>query len=1225
MAIAAAGLTVQVIQVVAKSRLAEKIQDCVVDSLVSAVSDSGKDTISERIKQFRSDGKLRKEVQVALEQAAKRWAEICPDRELVAAVAKNTTFADLPSVREAVLWLAQHPFDQLPKATILEKFSEVLPARFEHERVTRGIGEFLEILGEEFALVSGLRETQLLLVEIKNLRANQKTAENTARIPNIEVILERLEKGPTPTEQTLNDYLKWVMDQHRYLDPRGTMQTVRQVQVKLNEVYVSLLAEEELPLGAVDRRIYEYEVKSLLEREDLSYEEKEDLKENLLAKILEKVEPTEVTREPRALTELVQNHAKLVILGDPGVGKSTLLRYLAYQQASMLRSRMGEGTQLDEARMPLYLRIANYAEHGKGRSLDEFLPHHVCGEIRDGNTLSRLVKDWLEAGQCLVLLDGLDEVIEPAQRSEIAGEINSFLRKHEDAGNRFVVTSRVAGYRSAPLAGDIPHFRVQDMNENQIDCFLTQWCNAVERFQTPDLPVSMTSQKAQNEIDGIKKSIAENPGVRRLATNPLLLRTLALIHRTGSRLPARRIDLYRLAADTLIRDWELERGIPERVLVQEAEATQLLAELAAWMHEEKPAGIATLGEVRRCLTEVKGRLDNKEPDHPEILKATDDFISRIRQHTGLFVERAPNRYGFMHLTFEEYFAARYLVAKPRQAARRIRCRLHNPRWAEPILLAIGYYGAEFPDDVDELVEEAILGKRLGGSSLYEEILHRDLLFAVRVMGDQDLGSKLRKRLVKEFADVWCDEQVGAAKFVFLSEEMEKVLHDIKGSKAEIALEEQFIKKIQSPDTSVRYRSVQALANTTCRSEVTSILINLLRDEEAIVRRRAASALEKTIEQAEVTSALLDALQDENMGVHNVTAYILHNANKQAVLIPALLKAIQHEKPIVRRNASHTLQFAVEQAEVTIALLKALQDEDPDVRSSAAYTLKGGTGQEEVTFALIKALQDEHSDVRRSAASALQSAAEQEEVTKALLIALQDEDPDVRRNAAYALEGVAGQEEVTKALLNTLQDKNADVCLYALQNVLKKINVTALLLKAIQLEEPIVRRNAAYTLQFVVRQAEVTEALLITLQDEDPDVRSYTAHSLKGAAGEEEVALALIKALQDKHSDVRRRAAYALQNATGQAEVTKALLNALQDEDPEVRRCAASSLNNLTFHSDSVSEIVSQMEVINRVMREDELSEPRIETIKGQNMWLAGCDYLYQILRSYASGPCRKKM
>ncbi len=74
--------------------------------------------------------------------------------------------------------------------------------------------------------------------------------------------------------------------------------------------------------------------------------------------------------------------------------------------------------------------------------------------------------------------------------------------------------------------------------------------------------------------------MTENIGVRQLASNPLMLTILALIHRAGARLPSRRVELYELAVKTLLEDWELSRGIPERKIVKENEALRLLGPLA---------------------------------------------------------------------------------------------------------------------------------------------------------------------------------------------------------------------------------------------------------------------------------------------------------------------------------------------------------------------------------------------------------------------------------------------------------------------------------------------------------------------------------------------------------------------------------------------------------------------------------------------------------------------
>jgi len=543
---------------VGKSTLVNTLRDSVVNFLADKAQDIVGDELKSRIESLRSDAKLNKQIQGVLERAAKRWAEDSPDDELISVVAKSTTFTDLPSVQKAIREIAQNPFTKTTSQTLQGGFKDVLPARFEDERIERNVNEFLNILREEFVSIPTLQPT------IQTF-ANLNTANATAVLPDIEKLLEQLLKGPSATEETLQNYLTWVIDQHRYLDPKGTMQTTRQVQVFLDEVYVSLEAEEEEALSSIDRKFYEEELKAIETREDLKLEEREDFLENLQAKFI-KDEERKAPSKPVELAELARKHEKMVILGDPGAGKTTLLRYLALRHAQAKRQSTSNTEELGDVLLPVYLRIAEYAENGNGQSLEDFLIANARGREHRDKSLPDLINSSLKNGECIVFLDGLDEVIEPNQRSLISGQINSLCHYLGQSGNRFVVTSRVAGYRTSPLDGNIPHYRVRDMNIDQIKSFLNQWCNAVKRFQTPALAPENQRATAQKEIDSITHAIETNPGVKRLAANPLLLRTLALIHKTGARIPQRRIELYRLAANTLISDWELSRGIPQEAL-----------------------------------------------------------------------------------------------------------------------------------------------------------------------------------------------------------------------------------------------------------------------------------------------------------------------------------------------------------------------------------------------------------------------------------------------------------------------------------------------------------------------------------------------------------------------------------------------------------------------------------------------------------------------------------
>ena len=464
----------QVVELLSSRRIVNSVRDAAVDFLSEQARTLGKEELASRIARLRSDVALDKQIQKSIQRAAKRWTEDYIDRELVAAVSEDTSFIDLPVVHTAIGVVVRHPFDPVQAEELRDKLAQVLPARFDRRRVEAGIVAFLETLREELASVSDLHGILSIVADIQTARSTEKIADLASALPRIETLLERIEQGPSPTDQTLRDYLIWVTDQHRYLDPRGTFQTIRQVQVRLEEIFVSLEADPESPAESVDRNLLEDEIEAWMKRTDLSPDEKENLRENLLAQMLHP-SPSH-SGQAIELADLAREESKVVILGDPGSGKTTLLRYLALQHAQALSLGQPSLAGLGKTRLPLFIRLANYAEQHAGRSLGEYLTHSIQGETNANRTLTTVIQEHLTRGECLILLDGLDEVIDQSERGKIAEQVDSFIRTYERAGNHFIVTCRVAGYRTAPLSGDIPHRRIRDLNDEQIRRFLQRWC-----------------------------------------------------------------------------------------------------------------------------------------------------------------------------------------------------------------------------------------------------------------------------------------------------------------------------------------------------------------------------------------------------------------------------------------------------------------------------------------------------------------------------------------------------------------------------------------------------------------------------------------------------------------------------------------------------------------------------------------------------------------------------
>jgi HEAT repeat protein len=1145
----------QVVVAISGWQLANTIRDNAIIFVTDAIKSWGKTELTNQLARLQSNAALAQQIEDATERAAKQWALEYPDRELVAAVVQDTNFIDLPSVREAVQSIARNPFNPVPTEILHDKFSQILPSRFESRRIEDGIAVFLECLRQEFVGISELREVLHVVSELQTAHSAQQTEMLATALPRIEEALKRIESKLNPAdEQTLRDYLTRAANQYVSLYPPGAIQPIRQIQVLLDEMYVSLEAEPIQPKDVIIRSFQNVEAET----------------------------PTDSAQcdgykpaHPLVLSELLCQSNALAVLGDPGSGKTTHLRYLVRRHANALQNGQKSMRDLGVVRLPIYLRLGNFAENGGGRSLGDFLLQAVRNDSGADPALIAIIKARLAQGTCLVLLDGIDEIVDLSKRAEIARQVDLLIRTYQARGNQFIVTSRVEAYRLTPIAGDIPHFRIRNLSDQQIQKLLERWCNAVERFESPDLASNNLTEKIQKDVASIYQAIAANPGVRRLASNPLHLNTIALIHRMGARLPQRRVELYRTVVDILLRNWQLARGIPESALVREANATRLLAELAAWIHESRPSGIVPEAQVRAKLATVVGTIQGQEPDHPDVLNAVNDFLFRVRQYTGLLVE-GPNRcYSFMHATIQEYFAARWLIACPRESARRIRRYLHRPYWTEPILLAISYFGMEFPAEVSEFVEEAILGKNLGGPSPYENILFRDLLFALRGLGDQEIDRTLREPIVKSAVQL-ATGLVSASRYELLQQRLAQLIHDLQGSTAGNELRESLVTALRDPAERVRAGAAFALSKVVLSPQTVTALLNAMLDENEGVRESVTIALHNATFSAEAVATLLTALGDENDQVRASAAVALGNVTLPPEAVTCLLKAMRDKESQVRASAAEALSRATLTDESVIILLTALRDPNSKVRAIAADALGNLVSFPESLEALLVALRDKNSTVRASAAEALQHIPLSPEAVTALLDALKDENSKVRLGATEALQRATLSSNAIVALLGVLRDANSKVrqsASEALRNCTLSTESRTALVAALKDENIHVRATAAIALRNATLDLTTGAALLSALDDEDKHVRAGAAVAISNATLADEAVTLFISALRDGKDHIRVCAVDSLRNATTQPGVIPALLTALYDSNPRVCSIAANVLSNSTLPADAVATLL----------------------------------------------------
>ena len=310
--------------------------------------------------------------------------------------------------------------------------------------------------------------------------------------------------------------------------------------------------------------------------------------------------------------------------------------------------------------------------------------------------LGPLFKEALANGKAIILLDGLDEV--QSNRAALVQKVEAFAHEAASHGNRILVSSRIVGYKDAPLnPKDWSRYTLLDFTPEAIKSFASKWCLAFEKSTLGDTPEAKRS--AENERRGLLDAIHANPGVERLASNPLLLTILALIKRQGVELPKSRIKLYDRYLETLIEAWNRASALDKsagRTSLNYESTLEVLGPLALRIHEENPTyGLASVHQLQDWLTEYYMGDQWGDKPGPAREKAR-EFIESVRLYSNLLLERGEGQYGFIHLTFEEALAAYGLVSAGQidrsKTLRAIQAHLTDPAWREIILLSVGVAG-----------------------------------------------------------------------------------------------------------------------------------------------------------------------------------------------------------------------------------------------------------------------------------------------------------------------------------------------------------------------------------------------------------------------------------------------------------------------------------------------------------------------------------------------------
>lgn len=494
-------------------------------------------------------------------------------------------------------------------------------------------------------------------VKAKKIRGNVATGDQ-ARQVDTQTYIEHQYNQPQPPDPALPAQTRYLTNLCKRCNilPLGALGGEEETgdEVRLEQVYIELDTQT---------------------RVLLTEEEKRARKESAASPLRH---PTE--DRPLSALEATTQHRRLVLLGNPGSGKSTFVRQLVVRlaQARLQQAELPPGWSTMP--LPLFMTLHELAPALAALALDGLSAaeqrRHLVDAMRQqwsalltefrAAAFADKLDEALESGDVLLVFDGLDEVAERL-RPRVRQAVRAVCQRYPQI-QQVIITCRIRSYVSDAVFSEFTPHTLAPFAAEKIQRFIQAWYQAGVVLQRLD------QAKANAAAADLQQAVRDQQ-LQELAENPLLLTTMAIIHQREVGLLRERVRLYTLAVQVLLSRWQMRKGASDAapfspqltaLLKDDLTLRRILEQLAYRAHQQQAQGA---DEAALARGELLTLLEEGAYLGSTALAA--EFLDYIDHRAGLLVGRGssdtkaagshPQLYSFPHRTFQEYLAGCQMV------------------------------------------------------------------------------------------------------------------------------------------------------------------------------------------------------------------------------------------------------------------------------------------------------------------------------------------------------------------------------------------------------------------------------------------------------------------------------------------------------------------------------------------------------------------------------------